>query len=365
MTTAQTMGLSPLLRALRTPAEAIGFSVTEWETLLRQGRATRLLGRVWHQFSRAGILAAVPDPVARRLHAAFVEADYYRRTLLWETDRLHHAFHGTGISFILLKGGAYAAAGLDLAYGRPAGDIDVLVAQESILAAEEVLLRHGWEHVIDDGYDQQYYRRWMHELPPLRHSVRDTELDLHHAIVPRTSRLRPDMSLLHAAAVTVDERGTRVLAPVDMLLHCVVHLFHDGEIRDAFRDLVDIDALLRWLGQDPDLWRQLVPRARQLGLERPLFYALRYATKILDTPVPAAILREAAVGAPQVPVQRLMDLVVPRAMAPELNAYRRWATRLSTVVLKSRAHWLRMAPPRLALHLARKSVRRLIAAKAA
>lgn len=359
MITAQAISLSPLSRALRTPSVATGFSVGEWETLLWQGRATRLSGRLWHQFSRAGVLEAVPAPVERRLRAAFVEADFHRRTLLWEVDRLHHAFYGTGISFILLKGAAYAAAGLDLAYGRPAGDIDVLVPQEAIVAAERVLVQHGWEHVIDDDYDQQYYRRWMHELPPLRHSVRETELDLHHAIVPRTSRLKPDMSLVRAAATMVDDRGTRVLAPVDMLLHCAVHLFHDGEIRDAFRDLVDLDALLRRLGRDPELLRQLVPRACQLGLQRPLFYALRYTTMILDTPIPAAMLHEAAIGAPQLPVQRIMDAVVPRALAPELTAHRPAATRLSTLLLKSRAHWLRMAPTRLALHLARKSVRRL------
>lgn len=350
---------SPLLAALRAPSAVAGFSAREWETLLWHARTTRLAGHVWHQLHQAGVLPSVPEPAERRLRAAFLEAEHYRHTLLWETDRLHRAFDGTGISFILLKGAAYAAAGLDLAYGRRVGDIDVLVPEHSIAAAENILLEHGWDHVIDNEYDQKYYRRWMHEIPPLRHSIRETELDLHHAIVPRTSRLKPDMAVISGAAVIVDSRGTKVLAPVDMFLHCAVHLFHDGEIRGALRDLVDLDALSRWLGKDPALWERLVSRAYRLGLQRPLFYALYYTTTILNTPVPASTMAEIASAAPQFLVHQIMNLAVPRALAPEIADEGRWKARLMTLILQSRAHWLRMAPPRLALHLARKSVRRL------
>jgi hypothetical protein len=318
-----------------------------------------LSGCIWYRLSKNDLLTFIPEPVERRLRAAFVEAEHHRRVLLWETDRLHRAFDGTSVSFILLKGAAYAGLGLELAYGRPAGDIDVLVPQGVILAAERILLAHGWEHVIDNKYDQQYYRRWMHELPPLQHSVRESELDLHHAIVPRSSRLRPDMSLIRAAATIIDARGTKVLAPVDMFLHCAVHLFHDGEIRGALRDLVDVDGFSRWFNQYPDLWEQLVPRAHQLGLQRPLFYALRYAAKILDAPIPRITMIEAARSAPQLPVRKIMDLVVPRALAPEVLAKGRWTSRVSTLIVQARAHWLRMAPARLALHLARKTVRRV------
>lgn len=350
---------NPLLCALRASSAVSCFSVSEWETLLWQARTTRLSGCVWYWLSRNGLLDSIPEPVERRLRASFVEAEHHRRALLWETDRMHRAFDGTDVSFILLKGAAYAAQGLDLAYGRPAGDIDILVPQEVILTAERILVSHGWEHVIDNKYDQQYYRRWMHELPPLRHSIRETELDLHHAIVPRTSRLKPDMSLIRSAATVIDARGTKVLAPVDMFLHCAVHLFHDGEIRGALRDLVDIDGLSRWFNQQPTLWEHLVPRARQLGLQRPLYYALHYATTILDTPIPRVTMLEAASGAPQFPVQKIMDLVVPRALAPEVLAKGRWTNRLSTLFVQARAHWLRMAPARLFLHLTRKSIRRL------
>jgi hypothetical protein len=333
------------------------FSFQDWETVIWHARTTRLSGRIWHHLNKHGTIASVPGPALRRLKAAYIEADYDRRTLLWEVDRLHRAFQGTDISFILLKGAAYAAAGLDVALGRLAGDIDIMVSEETILHAEQILLRAGWEHLIENEYDQKYYRRWMHELPPLRHSIRETELDLHHAIVPRTSRLKPNMPLMYSAAIVIDERGTKILAPVDMFLHCAVHLFHDGEIRGALRDLVDIDELARGFGAT--LWPNLVPRAKELGLLRPLFYALHYANRILDTPIPTEVMLDALQGRPSSLVLQMMDLVVPTALAPALSAADRWSTRLSTLAVQSRAHWLRMAPGRLAVHLARKSARRL------
>ncbi len=350
---------SPLLRVLRTPTNATGFTNSEWETLHWQARTSHLAGRIWYSLDKLELLDAIPKPIERRLRSAFIEGEFYRRGLLWEVNRLHRTFQDTGLTFILLKGAAYAAAGLDIALGRPTSDIDIMVPQETIIAAEQILLCHGWEQIIDNDYDQKYYRRWMHELPPLRHTVRDTELDLHHGIVPRTSRLKPNMRLIYSAASVIDEYGTKTLAPIDMFLHCAVHLFHEGEIQGALRDLVDLDALLRWIGPELGLWDALVPRARELGLERPLFYALHYVSNILQAKIPAAISRAAAHGRPPLPVLGIMNRVVPAALDPTLAVTSPWSSRISTLALKSRAHWLRMDPPRLILHLARKSARRL------
>ena len=43
-----------------------------------------------------------------------------------------------------------------------------------------------------DPYDDAYYRRWMHELPPLIHRERDRMIDVHHTILPLTARITPD-----------------------------------------------------------------------------------------------------------------------------------------------------------------------------
>ncbi len=156
---------------------------------------------------------------------------------------------------------------------------------------EQALVAHGWLRMQIDPYDDRYYRVWMHEIPPLRHRERKTEIDLHHTILPRTSRLKPDPALLLAAARPLEDPRLRVLAPTDMVLHSLVHLFLEGDPVEGLRlrDLLDVTDLLAHFGQEPVFWESLVPRARELDLQRPLYYGLRFARSILGADVPAAV----------------------------------------------------------------------------
>ncbi len=47
------------------------------------------------------------------------------------------------------------------------------------------------EWIKSDPYDDLYYRRWMHELPPLVHSERGQLVDVHHTILPLTAGRSP------------------------------------------------------------------------------------------------------------------------------------------------------------------------------
>jgi len=59
----------------------------------------------------------------------------------------------------------------------------------------------------------------------LKHVERGVEIDLHHNILMRTSRLRPDSRLLLAQARRITDSRFSVLAPIDMTLHAITHLF--------------------------------------------------------------------------------------------------------------------------------------------
>src|SRR5262249_42882921 len=155
-----------------------------------------------------------------------------------------------------------------------------LLDEHDLQTAERALVAQGWVGTKLSPYDQHYYRAWTHELPPLVHIERDVEADLHHNILPRTARLKPSGAALLAAAVPIaGERFTR-LDDCDVVLHAMTHLMFDSEMADALRDLVDIDDLLRHFADgDPAFWKRLGARASELDLERPAFYALRYARR--------------------------------------------------------------------------------------
>jgi hypothetical protein len=207
-----------------------------------------------------------------------------------------------------------------------------------------------------DPYDQRYYRKWMHELPPLRHFARGTVVDVHHTIVPETSRFRLDGGKLLQSAVPVDE-DVSVLAPADMVLHTATHLFADGDLAGGLREVIDLDALLRHFARvEPDFWDRLVPRAVELHLQRPLFYALRVGRRLLETPIPQAVTNASRVGRPLPPATGIMDALAGQALLPDTEGTG-WSNGIALWVLYLRAHWLRMPPWLLARHLTRKTLR--------
>jgi Uncharacterised nucleotidyltransferase len=218
-------------------------------------------------------------------------------------------------------------------------------------------LRHGWEGSETSAYDQRYYREWMHEIPPMQHRRRGSVVDLHHAILPRTARIHANSAAMIDAAEPVPGHAHLfTFAPVDMVLHSATHLFHEGEFDNGLRDLFDLDALLRHFGQDEAFWAQLPLRAQGLGLMRPLHHALRYATTLLGTPVPASVLAAAAAGGPGPLTQRLLDTCFSRALLPLHASCDDRYSRLGRGLLYVRSHWLRMPLPLLLVHLARKAL---------
>jgi hypothetical protein len=250
-------------------------------------------------------------------------------------------------------------AKLPPARGRIFHDVDIMVPKNKLEAVERALRWHGWFASHLDAHDQRYYRQWGHELPPLRHIKRQTTLDVHHTIVPVTARARLDPKKLFSAAYTLTgEKGLRVLAPADMVLHSASHLFRTGEWENGLRDLVDLDDLLCHFGRAQPFWPELVKRAQELDLIRPLYYALRYAQRILGTPVPEEILEKACVGRPRRFTLPLMDAAFTRALAPDHPSCDTALTKPARFFLYVRSHYLRMPLHLLIPHLIRKAFKR-------
>ena len=304
-----------------------------------------------------GLLDWIPSKAAEILHSARVLVEHRQRLILWELDRIAWALAETGIEPVVLKGGAYLLANLPVSRGRISADVDLMVPRERLAECEAALAARGWLSQKQSSYDQRYYREWMHELPPMRHAEREIEVDLHHTILPLTSRLTPPAEILFASAREVPETVYRVLSAPDMLLHSATHLFHDGEITGGLRDLVDINDLLIHFGGESTFWSDLMLRAELLDLTRPLFFALRFSKALLQTPIPEDVIRESENFAPNPIARAFMDAAVTRVLATH-HADRPSAP-IAAWLLYVRSHWLRMPPRLLFPHLARKAWTRI------
>jgi hypothetical protein len=340
-----------LLNVFRHPEECLRFDPAQWNYLLRAASETKLLARLAHLLDTGRVLH-IPPPAADVLRWAKGYTSTQERAIRWEVRQILAALRDYDGPIVLLKGAAYIMASLSPARGRTLNDVDIMVPRQSLSRVEAAFLGSGWEHGKLDGYDQSYYRRWMHELPPLQHRERETTLDVHHTILPETGRLHPRAEELFSAARPIPGTRLQVLHPADMILHSAAHLFQDGAVAGSLRDLFDIHDLLDSFRREPEFSEVLRRRALLHQLTRPLFYALRYCSIYLGTQVPPTL-----DGAPPPWVIKLMDTAVSRALLPAPPGVRARGA-VSRTFLFVRSHWLRMPAHLLVPHLLRKSLRR-------
>jgi len=341
-------GLQLLLRVLRNRGDLAALTPAEWDALLPAAEHAKLSGRLAADAEHLGLADGLPDWARDRLTSSRIRGNEFERLVRWEIDRIHRALLPIGVRPVFLKGAGYAAAGLPCAVGRVVADVDVLVAEIELSRVQAALQQYGWQFEPLDSYDERYYREWMHELPPLRHQERGTMLDVHHRILPRTGRIHPPTERLLEKAVEIG--GTRVLSPEHMVLHSAAHLFQDGEVAGALRDVVDLHDLLTTFGDEPGFWEALAAEAKALGLGRPLFYAVRYARLVgCDIKFPGV-----DAWRPGPALLALMDRLVGQTLMGRAGALES----LGVFALYARSHWLKMPTGLLLRHLSRKATSR-------
>ena len=312
-----------LARALADPATVVGFDADAWTALLAIARAEQLIGTL---ASRVDGLP-MPDAVKAILADAHAGAAHGRRAALWEAEMARRALARIDCPIVLLKGTAFVAAGLSAGQGRSIGDLDILVPRVSLDAVEAALLAAGWEWVKPDPYDDVYYRRWMHELPPLIHRDRDRMIDVHHTILPLTARITPDAAALIEGSVAL-ENGLRTLSANGMIVHAAAHLFADGDLAGGLRNLWDIRCLVDEFGTDG-----LDAEAERHGLQREVARSLRLVSTVFgDSPA------------------RGVDRIYLRRMTAR-DGWGRPTRPVTRLAFYIRSHWLRMPPAMLARHL--------------
>ena len=322
-----------LVDALRDPASTSVLGADGWTALLAMARAEQLIGTLARRLS--GL--SMPEAVARILEEARINAEYQRRSALWEADCARRALAEYPGKAVLMKGTAYAAAGLKASEGRHIGDLDIMVARGDLPVVEAALLTAGWEWVKEDAYDDAYYRDHMHELPPLIHKTRDRMIDVHHTILPLTARPTPDAAAMLAEA-NVLENGLYVFSPTDMVIHSAAHLFADGELDGGLRNLWDIHCLLTEFA-DEAFWPALKSRADHHQLWPAVHRAARLAYQLYRTDIPTIWQ-----GA------NWQDKWYGRRLTARDN-WGRGTRKIIRLTFYIRSHWLRMPPLMLANHL--------------
>ena len=346
-----------LIDALREPSSTAALEADGWTALLAMARAEQLIGTLARRLSGLD----VPETVAGILEEARVNAEYQRGSALWEADCARRALADYPGKVVLMKGTAYAAAGLKASEGRHIGDLDIMVARADLPQVEAMLLTAGWEWVKEDAYDDAYYRDHMHELPPLIHKMRDRMIDVHHTILPLTAQPRPDAAAMLADAISLNPvrpelvegpKGTRnrtstssgrtdnlcIFSPTDMVIHSAAHLFADGELDGGLRNLWDIHCLMSEFA-DESFYPALKTRAELHQLWPAVHRAVRLAHRFYGTEIPK-----------RWQILNWQDTYFIQRLTAR-DSWGRGTRKITRLAFYGRSHWLRMPPLMLMRHL--------------
>ena len=332
------------------------WSPAQWESVLGQARQSGLLGRLGMLYRDRNWLDAVPVSPRHHLESGVTLVERQQHEVQWEVHNLRKTLMGLDAPVVLLKGSAYLMASLPPARGRLFSDVDVMVPHAQLQAAEAALFGGGWVSDERDAYNQRYYRQWMHEIPPLRHVLRGSVIDLHHTIAPPTSRFKVYARRLFENLVPLSGcKGLYVLAPADMVLHSAVHLFQEGEFDRGLRDLLDLLDLIKHFEQRDAFWPELVERARDLGLQLPLSHALRHLKRLFGYTPPGSVMGDIEAMRPPALQRAMLDWALQKALKPVHPSCDSAGSGLARWLLYVRSHALRMPVHLLMPHLVRKA----------
>jgi hypothetical protein len=343
-----------LQQILLHPQNILELDNAQLNHLISQGRSSELLASLATRLAEKNVDHQLASNVSRHLQSALLVHEKQKHDLVYDTEQIQQTLDAIGEKLVLLKGAAYLLAELPVSRGRLISDIDIIVPHARIGAAEKALNEHGWESSYVNTYNERYYRKWGHEIPPMTNRKRGTTLDVHHNILPPTAGPNVDASLLFNNLIEV-KPGIFTLSWQDMVIHSATHLFHEGEFHHGLRDLWDLDRMLRdFPNRDPVFWECLVERARELELLTSLYHALNFAQQVFGTPLPEGVLEEAENRARRLR-KPIMDFLYLRAFRPDHPQSKLRFTPQALYLLYVRSHYLRMPLYLLLPHLARKA----------
>lgn len=312
--------------------------------LLAEARRAGLLPRIAVHCRDWVLSSALPTRVLRQLEAALVQEAAFRRDVRRELGHVELALARLDTPVLLLKGASYVASNLPVAEGRVFSDIDLLVAKERLASAESELMLYGWMAGPIDAYDERYYRRWAHEVPPKTHTKRGTTIDLHHSLVMPTCRVKVNSAEMIDSAIPIGD-GCRWwrLRDEDLVLHSAAHLLLNGEFERGLRDLWDLDLLIRHFSSINDgFTKSLIQRSTVVGLEALLADALWLSNYFFSTPIPEIYRSKKP---------RILTRLLKNALSPRHPVSRPNWQGVVDVALLVREVWLRFPPNLLVVHL--------------
>ncbi len=342
-----------LFRLLKKPEVGSTFSAEQWQNVIWILREAKLLSSLYHMAIRAQCYDDYPVFAQRHLYSAQVYARRQAQQIEFEAKGIRDLLEQVSVKAIFLKGAGYTLRDSLNSKGRICSDLDILVAKDQLSIAEKHLQANRWKPETLSDYDEQYYRKWAHEIPPMIHLNRGTVIDVHHNVYLPISGRSPNIeAFLTRTCKTAS--GCFVLQPVPTVLHCIIHLFTNEDSSSWMRDLFDISVLLDEFESEA-FYAELQTLVVESGFETEWLYCIACLKHYEDRVFPNVVNQFLA----QHPFTRkqkwLCENAIIPAIAPNHSMVCQTQHKLAKNLVYFRGHWMKMPLHILIKHFVLKS----------
>lgn len=260
--------------------------VGDWQYLIDMAKEHAVIPLLWRHLSGLPV-DIVPTQVIDQIGTLNETNTNYALYLTGVLTRLLEVFENHGIHAIPFKGPilaiqAYGDVGL-----RQFADLDVLVRQEQLGQAADLLADHGFHPEYDLSLEQESAACEFDCALNFRNE-RNVLIDLHWKFVPKYLSLNFEPDLLEPLqSIQVGNRKHRTLSSVDTIIVLAIHGFTHYWERIGW--IADLTALFE---NNPPDWSALMRKAQQLDLRRVVAVAMLLCHQLLDATLPNEILKE-------------------------------------------------------------------------
>lgn len=263
------------------------FNKNNWQTLTDFSIKNGLFPAFYIRLSRLN-LENIPSEFLSKLKNLYIFN--LKTNIILERDlfKILSIFRESNIAVIPLKG-PFLARYLyqDLALRQTSCDLDLLVPQEKLQDAEDILQTIGY---YTDDKRRTGYHKFCREIPFFKKNseLQNFYIDLHWDIRDRFIRTHNSDFWLNAKEINID--GYPILVPSceDLLLYIALISIYDYSFVQI-KYLYDLHRLISRFGEKIN-WQFCLKKAKQFSLDAALFFALKLSQDFFHTDLPKGLL---------------------------------------------------------------------------
>jgi hypothetical protein len=264
--------------------------VLDWDWLLERASAHKVTALLASRLAAAGSAASMPDTARQRLSEASARASDRNAKGLRDLELVDRCFRSAGIAYLLVKGPVLTQQVYDSPTQRHFFDLDLVVREADVDAAQAALEGLGYRLWGGDRYlgfapagaddlaratrlMRAALKRFGHELALVTDGHILLPIDLHWHLMP-PGRIRVPAARIWESTTPASVGGVdvRVLTPEATLLHLAMHAWSNRPWSFALLHLCDVAWALHRLPIDPERLAALADQWRgRDDLDRALY----------------------------------------------------------------------------------------------